>query len=163
MKNHVLHAPPLFIAFVALMLLVSGIGVVWAADDKASIDKVRSDFNAAFNAGNARAMARIIDGNAVWLPPGRPSSAGKDTITAMYADYFKKFRSKIELKPGDIQVGNGYAFMSSDFSRDDSPKAGGTVKKVSGHYLFVLKKQADGTWRIVRDIWNESANPAGKP
>jgi uncharacterized protein (TIGR02246 family) len=163
MKNRVLHAHPIFIAFVALMLLVSGIGIVAAADDKASIDKVRSDFNAAFNAGDARAMARLIDGNAVWLPPGRASSVGKDAITTVYADYFKKFRSKIELKAGDIQVGNGYAFMSSDFSRDDSPKAGGTVKKVSGHYLFVLKKQADGTWRIVRDIWNESAIPAGKP
>jgi ketosteroid isomerase-like protein len=162
MKNRVLHAHPIFLAFVALMLLVSGIGVACAAKENAPIDKVRSDFNAAFSTGNAEAMSRLIDGNAVWLPPGRPSSVGKEPITAWYADYFKKFRSKIDLKSGDIQVCDGYAFMSGDFSRADSPKAGGTVKKVSGHYLFVLKKQPDGTWKIARDIWNESAKPAGK-
>jgi ketosteroid isomerase-like protein len=163
MKDLSLQAHPVFIAFVALMLLVSGIGVVWAADDKALIDKVRSDFNDAFNAGNARAMSRLIDGNAVWLRPGGPANVGKNTITALYSDYFKKFRSKIELKSGDIQVCNGYAFISSDFTRNDSAKAGGTVKKFSGHYLFVLKKQPDGTWKIARDIWNETTNPAGKP
>lgn len=163
MKSRVLSAHPVFSAFVALLLLVSGIGVASAADDKASIDKVRSDFNAAFTAGNAREMARLIDGNAVWLPPGKPAVVGKDSIAAVYTDNFKKFRSKIELKSGDIQVCNGYAFMSGDFSRADSPKAGGTVKKVSGHYLFVLKKQPDGLWKIARDIWNESTIPSGKP
>lgn len=163
MKNQVRHARSIFIAFIAVMLLASGSGLALAGDSNAAIDKVRLDFNAAFNAGNAQAIGNLIDDNGIWLPPGQASITGKDNIVARYVKYFDKVRSKFELKPGDIQTCGAWAFISGDFTRDDTPKAGGTVKKCTGHYLLVLKKQPDGKWKIARDIWSDSTKLKNKP
>ena len=159
MKNRIFYAFPNFFVLAILMMLISDSGVVFAGQDDAAIDKVRLDFNAAFNEGKAEAMDQLIDLNGIWLPAGRPTIVGKDNIVKHYSDYFAKVRSKFELKPGDIQACDGWAFMSGAFSRADTPKAGGKAKQVSGQYLLVLKKQPDGTWKIARDIWNETVKP----
>lgn len=159
MKNRMFFAQLLFSFLAMFSMLIWGSGPVRAEQDNAAIDKVRLKFNAAFNEGNAKAMDQLIDLKGVWLPPGKPSIVGKDNIVAHYANYFAGVRSKFELKPGDIQLGDGWAFMNGDFTRADTPKAGGTAKQASGHYLWVLKKQPDGTWKIARDIWNETVKP----
>jgi ketosteroid isomerase-like protein len=91
------------------------------------------------------------------MPPGEPNVIGRDSVVARYANFFTKVLSKFELKPGEIQICDNFAFISGDYKRSDKPKAGGTVQAVGGHYLLVLKNQPDGTWKIVRDIWNYSA------
>ena len=163
MMNKVHYAHSTFIALAIIMQLLSSSSPVLAGDDAAAINQVRLDFNAAFNEGNTQAISELVDDNGIWLPPGRPSIVGKDKIVADYASYFVKVRSRFELKPSDIQVCGGWAFMCGDFNRVDTPKAGGTVQKVSGHYLFVLKKQPDGKWKIARDIWSDSMQPKGNP
>lgn len=159
MKNRIFSTFPLFLVLTAFIMLLSGSGIALAEQDNVAIDKVRLDFNAAFNEGKAEAMGQLIDHNGVWLPPGKQAIVGKDKIVQHYADYFAQVRSEFELQPGDIQVSDGWAFMSGAFSRADTLKAGGKAKQASGHYLFVLKKQPDGTWKIARDIWNETVKP----
>jgi len=154
MKNRISYVTPIFFVLLTFVMLMTGSGTAIAGQDDAAIDKVRLDFNAAFNEGNAAAMAQVINNDAVWMPPGMAAIAGKDNIVAHYAKTFAKVRAKFELKPGKIQLCGDWAFMNGAFSRADTPKAGGTVKKVSGHYLLVLKKQQDGAWKIARDIWN---------
>jgi len=143
----------------AFLVLASGSGQALVIDDNAAVDKVRLDFNAAFNAGKAEAMAALIDPDGIWLPPGNPAIVGKDKVVAHYAVYFEGTRSQFELKPGDIRVCDGWAFLSGAFSRADTPRAGGAAREVSGHYMLVLKKQPEGTWKIARDIWNETVKP----
>jgi ketosteroid isomerase-like protein len=48
----------------------------------------------------------------------------------------------------------GYLTPVLAFTRADEVKAGGQVKKAAGQYLFILKKQSDGSWKIARDIWD---------
>ena len=130
-----------------------------ASDDRAAIDQVRIDFNAAFNVCDSKAVGRLIDPDGVWMPPGKPAIVGKDKVVALYGAYFKTTRPTFELKPGQIQQSGKWAFLSGAFTRMETIKASQTKNKVSGHYLFVLKQQPDGSWKIARDIWNEEATP----
>jgi ketosteroid isomerase-like protein len=159
MKNRIFSTFPILCVLTTFIMLLSGNGIALAEQDKVAIGKVRLDFNAAFNDGKAEVIGQLIDLNGVWLPPGKQAVVGKDKIVQHYADYFAQVHSEFELKSGDIQVGDGWAFMSGDFSRTDTPKVGGKATHASGHYLFVLKKQPDGTWKIARDIWNETLKP----
>jgi len=134
-------------------------GRVSAAQDNAAIDKVRLDFNAAYNEGNAKALTGLITRDGIWMPPGEPTVFGQGNIKARYAKLFTNMSSKFELKAGDIQLSGDWAYLSGDWSRVDTPKAGGAVKNVSGHYLLIVKRQPDGTWKIARDIWNELTKP----
>ena len=113
------------------------------------------DFNAAFNAGDAEAIAALVAPDGIWMPPGAAAIVGRENVKERYAAQFKKVQAKFELKPGGIQLCGDWAFISGPFSRADTLKAGGPAKNFSGHYLFVLKKQPGGAWKIARDIWNE--------
>lgn len=134
-------------------------GRVSAGQDNAVIDKVRLDFNAAYNEGNAKALAGLITRDGIWMPPGEPTVFGQGNIKTRYTKIFTNVSSKFELKAGDIQLLGDWAYLSGDWSRVDTPKAGGAVKNISGHYLLIVKKQPDGTWKIARDIWNELTKP----
>ena len=154
----------LFVVAAALGLLTSssfatGPAGDAAAQDRAAVDQVRLAFNAAFNAGDAKAMAGLADREAIWLPPGEAAITGLENIEACYAAFFSKTRSTFELHPGDIEVCGDCAYISGAFNRMDSSTANNSVQDIAGHYLFVLKKQADGSWKIARDIWNEAAKP----
>jgi ketosteroid isomerase-like protein len=159
MKNRIFSTFPILCVLTTFIMLLSSSGIALAEQDKVAIDKVRLDFNAAFNDGKAEAMGQLIDLKSVWLPPGKQALVGKDKIVQHYADYFAQVHSEFELQAGDIQVSDGWAFMSGAFSRADTLKAGGKATQAFGHYLFVLKKQSDGTWKIARDIWNETVKP----
>ncbi|MFZ2960189.1 MAG: nuclear transport factor 2 family protein [Candidatus Ozemobacteraceae bacterium] len=160
MNTRKCNVPSIVCLFAAIFMLTWGSGLVFAAGpDDAAIDKVRLDFNAAFNTGKAEAFGKLIDGNAIWLPPGEPVIVGKDSIMARYGALLNTASFTFELKPGDIQVCDGWAFMSGDSSKTETRKVGGATKVVEGHYLFVLKKHPDGTWMIVRDIWSDTVKP----
>jgi uncharacterized protein (TIGR02246 family) len=159
MQNRIFFTKPILFVFATFIILISISSFVFAEQDNIAIDKVRLDFNAAFNEGNAEAIGRLIDRDGIWMPPGEPAIFGKSNIAARYTKFFAKVRSKFELKPGEIQLCGDWAFMSSAFERVDTPKTGGAVKGATGHYLFVLKKQPDGTWKIARDIWNDFVKP----
>lgn len=126
-----------------------------ADQDNEAIEKVRVDFNAAYNNGNAQAIAKLLENNAVWMPPGKLAIIGQNKIKSHYIKFFSKVSSSFELKPGEIQLCGEWAFLSGDWSRIDKPKRGGKIRNISGHYMMVLKKQADNSWKIARDIWSE--------
>ncbi|MDD5168388.1 MAG: DUF4440 domain-containing protein [Syntrophales bacterium] len=158
MKNRVICGTIIFLILSAIANLLPE-GVAFADQASGKIDRVRQDFNAAFNAGDAKSLAQLIDRDGVWMPPGEPAIVGKNNVEARYAAYFEKIRSTFELKPGEVHLCGKWAFLSGAFSRVDTAKADGAIKQVAGHYLFILKKQPNGSWKIARDIWNEGVKP----
>lgn len=126
-----------------------------AQKDNSEIDRVRLDFISAFNAGNAEAIGKLIDPDGVWMMPNEPPVSGFVNIKASYIKLFKNVKSKIDLKAGSAQSCGDWAFIDGSFSRADTLFPSGEIKNIYGHYLFILKKQPDGTWKIARDIWNE--------
>ena len=158
MKNHAYFVRPAIFVVALLCAILAG-GAAFAADETAAVDAVRRDFNAAFNANDAGAIGRLFDAEGMLLPPGMPAVVGAEKVTARYVGHFAKTRSQFELKPGDSRICEGWAFLNAEFARTDAPKAGGNATSVEGHCLMVLRKQADGSWKIFRDIWNETARP----
>jgi len=159
MKERICHAALLFVALTFVVVFPAS-GAVPAGPDEAAIDKVRLAFNTSYNAGDVKALAQLLDRDAVWMPPtGEGAITGMDKIVARYATFFEKTRSIFELKAGMIQVSGHWAFLSGLWARTDTPKAGGVMTRHAGHYLLVLKKQRDGSWKIFRDIWNDGLKP----
>jgi len=159
MKNSNMHA--VMICTVLVMILaVLGAGNGLAKDDETAVDKVRLAFNAAYSAGDAKAMAGLIDRDAIFLPPtGEQAIIGAQKIAARYTAFFEKTRSAFELQPGKIQICGQWAFLNGPWQRKDSARQGGPMMQHGGYYLMVLKKQSDGSWKIARDIWNDVPMP----
>lgn len=62
------------------------------------------------------------------------------------------------MTPTAFDASGDLAYDSGHYSQDVTPP-GGQPMKVSGHYVVVLKRQADGAWKIVQHIAPPEAQP----
>ena len=123
-------------------------------DDVAKINALRDNFIAAFNAGDA---AKIVDGytaDAVVMPSHHAAVTGKDAILALNREQFSQASLKITLKPLETTVSGNWGYDRGTYSMTITPKAGGAPMNDEGKYLVVIQKQADGSWKVTRDIDN---------
>ncbi len=126
-----------------------------AMDNLEAIDTVRMNFNAASMASDALALADLLDRDAVWAPPGQAAILGREAIKAFYVNRFEDKRTVITLHPGAIRLMGDWAVLHSTFSRIDADRLNQDEQTYAGNYLWVLRKQSDGAWKVAYDIWNE--------
>lgn len=75
--------------------------------------------------------------------------------------FTSSFSSKTELNTTAVEGSGDLAIAVGNYRMDLTPKkAGAKPLKDEGKYIEVMKRQNDGTWKIVYDIWN--SNPPAK-
>lgn len=99
----------------------------------------------AFNTGNVATVLSMYDFNGIIVPePGKPVSGKEKFEDAIKAILSIKGKMEIKtvycLQTGDLAVGR------SEWNITD-----GTEVKVSAKGIEVMKRQPDGTWKIVID------------
>ena len=131
---------------------------VSAADTK-SIEQALRDLDAQWSAAaGAKDLEKTISfysEDAIVLPTNAPAAATKDAIRNTWKDLLASpglaiswKTTKVEVaKSGDIAYTTGtYELTMNDASGKPVPD--------HGKYVEVWKKQADGKWKVVADIWN---------
>jgi ketosteroid isomerase-like protein len=149
-----------------LMLLAAGCNTAPpAADTKAAEDAVRAAdaaWSKAAAAQDAAAVGSYYADDATVLPPNAPLITGKDAAQKSWAAMLVPGNSvswtteKVSSSTsGDMAYTQG-AYTATMAGADGKPMSD------TGKYLCVWKKQADGTWKSVEDVWNSDL-PAGAP
>jgi len=120
------------------------------AQQKPSIQKANEEWMAAFNKGDAAAVAALYSEDAYILPNGAAMAKGRRAIEA----YFKNSVQQLgdaKLRTVDLQsLGPGSAREVGTFNfktKGDSPQ------DVVGKYVAVWRKMG-GQWKLITDIWN---------
>src|SRR5262245_5470911 len=129
---------------------------VGSSEDTAGINKVRDDFTAAFNAGDAAKVAAIYAPDAVVMPTHQPLITGRDGVENYNKTFFDMFMAKITVSPLETKVFGDRALDRGTYTIELTPKAGGNPIKDEGKYLILLQRQADGSWKVTHDIDNTS-------
>jgi uncharacterized protein (TIGR02246 family) len=130
--------------------------------DKAAINKVRDDFMAAFNAGDAVKVGDIYAETAVVMDAGQPTIQGRAAIVEHNKMFFDTNMAKISLAPRATMTSGDLAFDEGTYMIEMTPKAGGQAMTAEGRYLVVLQRGADG-WKVIEDIGNTVAPPPPPP
>lgn len=127
-------------------------GSAQASDVKAEIDAANAKFVAAFNKGDAAAVAQLYADNATALPPGAAMVKGQAAIQAFWQGAIKGGFKNLTLTA--LQVDRvGYAAREiGAFSLDVGGPQGKTTH-IDGKYV-VLWRKSGGTWWLDTDIWN---------
>ena len=133
------------------------------AADLAGINKLRDDFAAAFNAGDAARVTDLYTADAIILPQNSPAVTGKDAILSYEQDFFGKFAANISIAAEETKIAGEWAFDRGTYKMQLTPKGGGKPAEDSGKYLVMLQRQADGSWKVARDIDNSSNPPPAPP
>lgn len=143
--------------------LVSLAGCKPAAEDttadEATIRQSAPAWAAAYNAGDADAIAAMYWEEATLQPPGAPAATGNAAIRGFIAgDIAATKAAGLTMnipEAGAVDVSGDLAYEAGTYTVTDA--SGATVDV--GKYLGVMQKK-DGKWLYIRDTWNSDNAPA---
>jgi uncharacterized protein (TIGR02246 family) len=133
-----------------------------SAQDKQALDELRSSYASAWDSGNASAIADLYSADAMAFPGNQPTVTGRDAILKYNEDFFAQYKpGKMDLTPEETRIMGDWAFDRGTYHMTATAKSGDQAMEARGRYLVILRKQADGSWKVSRDFDNtDSAAPA---
>jgi uncharacterized protein (TIGR02246 family) len=150
---------PLFLSGCIALLSFAFVCLASAADTKSAIEKALRDLDAQWSAAaGAKDLDKTVSfysDDAVVMPPNAPSATTKEAIRSAWKEMLTNPGAAISWKATKVEVAKSgdLAYVSGTYE-DTMTDASGKPVKDRGKYVVIFKKQADGTWKVVADIWN---------
>jgi uncharacterized protein (TIGR02246 family) len=145
---------------VAVVALAVGIVAPARAKDdgvekvRAAIEAANARFSDAFARGDTKALATMYTTDAIAFPPDSEMIRGNEAI----AQFWKTTRDggvqKAALTTIDVGRSGDVAHETGKVLLTIQP-AGREPTSAAAKYVVVWKQQADGSWKMHRDIWND--------
>ena len=133
------------------------------AGDEAAIDALRQRESELVAQGNADSLMTVYTDDVVFLPANEPVVEGKAAARRWAEATFGQvtlapsYTSSQVMVLGDWAI-DRYAGTLTVTSKADSVRM---IEQIKG--IHILRKGADGSWRIAHDIWNSDAPPPPPP
>jgi len=150
-----------------LLLLVVTTSAALGQTNSKAVDAVRAADAAWLEAYDTRDVDKsvaFLDEQGSMLPPNTPMVTGKTAIAKLIASDFALPDFKLAWHPDKAGVADsgelGYTSGTYEVSFKD---ASGKVVSDTGKYLTMWKKQADGSWKVLLDMYNSDLPPACVP
>ena len=140
----------------AILTLVAGCAPkADAPEDVAAIKGMAIAWGQAETAGDAAALSDQYADDAVQLPPNGPIRVGKEAIHSALRTDFDQYIHEAADVAEDVRVAGDLAFARGTYTTKMTPKVpGAAVIDDKGKWLTAYRRQSDGSWKIVVDIWN---------
>lgn len=125
-----------------------------------AVTAIWDEYEASLSAGDVDRWVELWSEEGIQLPPGEPPVVGKEAIRARNkAALTDLFDITMSITNEEVQVGGDWAVARGVYTATLTPKAGGDDVLVDGKYMTLLQRQADGSWKIYRDIFNSNVSP----
>ena len=132
-----------------MRLEVTGI----AQDAEAIRRLVGPEWAAAWSAGDAAVIADFYAEDAVLLPQNQYPIIGKAAIRSGYETFLDQFIVKGGSEVAELEVCGYWAFMRGTYTTTVIAKKGGQpTEEDRGNWLWIVKRQPGGEWKIFRSI-----------
>jgi len=150
---------PLLLCSCFALLSFAFVCLASAADTKSAIEKALRDLDAQWSAAaGAKDLDKTVSfysDDAIVMPPNAPSAKTRETIRSAWKEMLMSPGAAISWKATKVEVAKAgdLAYVSGTYEETTIDASGKPVKD-RGKYVEVWKKQADGIWKVVADIWN---------
>ena len=132
-----------------------------SAADEAAVREADQAFAKAASASDAAALTAFYASDAVLMPPGSPAIKGSEEIGKFWSGMTASVSGPFELKTTAVDGRGDLAFSTGEYTLTLTPRQKGAkpLPVEHGKYLGIMKKQADGSWKLIYDTWNQNAEP----
>ncbi len=130
---------------------------VEVAAESETLKRLSDAYGAAVTAGNVDAFLNLFTDDAILMPPNGQMIIGKDKIRDWVQAGFDSIKGtgfEEITAPNEIRIFDGWAFDVGITTF----KSKGKPLEDTNKYIRIWQKQANGSWRLARVIWN-SNNP----
>jgi uncharacterized protein (TIGR02246 family) len=128
-----------------------------AADTK--IEQALRDLDAQWSAAaEAKDLDKTVSyyaDDAIVMPPNAPPATTKEAIRSAWNEMLTSPGAAISWKATKVEVAKGgdLAYVSGTYQETMADASGKRVQD-RGKYVAIFKKQSDGAWKVIVDIWN---------
>jgi uncharacterized protein (TIGR02246 family) len=97
--------------------------------------------------------------DAIFMNPNAETLKGTKASRQYAQPFFEQFDNDMTITVDEIEVYGDWAFARWSFTWEFTPKAGGDTMQEKGKEIWILKRQADNSWKCSHIIWNTD-NPS---
>lgn len=147
-----------FILTVCVALVPMTVALAAGADEKA----VRDADEAWSKAANAKDLEKTVSfyaKEAIVMPPNGERATTPGAIRTLWKDLLTDATVSWDTTNVEVAASGDIGYSSGSYKVAMTDPAGKAIND-RGKYLVVWKKQADGNWKCVMDIWNSDLPPA---
>lgn len=129
-------------------------GPVHGGPDAEAIMRVWRSYERGINEADLDLWISLWDEEGIQFPPDEAMHRGKAEIRAANVDLFPMLEMRMGISPQEIAVLGDYAYSSGSYVFDFSERGSGAWTHVDGKFLTIMRRQADGSWKLWRDCFN---------
>ena len=139
---------------ISIVFTVAAASLAHAGDADDIAGRVET-FEAAFNNGDAGAVASHYMEDAVLLAPDTPRIDGRDAIRGLWQAYVDAGVKDLQLMTVELEDLGSTALEIGTYSLS-APDGNGGMVQAGGKYVIVWKTDDEGVWHLHWDIWNST-------
>ncbi|HXF96887.1 MAG TPA: DUF4440 domain-containing protein [Gemmatimonadales bacterium] len=126
--------------------------------DRAAIEELGPRFRGSVFGQDWAALEEIYADSAVLLPPGGPPVVGRENIQVWFSG--TGFRiTAFETSVHELAGQGDLAYVRGTYLLTFQPPRARDLVTETGKYVWILRREPDGRWRVTVDIWNPDAQP----
>lgn len=125
-------------------------------EDLAAIEAFNQAYVGAINDGDIDTLSSLTTEEHIIFVPGREPVVGKAANDASNRRAFEMFDFDEAWYPIETEVAGDWAWQRGTYTVEATPKAGGESNSLAGTFLRIYRRQPDGSWRMIRDMFNSS-------
>jgi ketosteroid isomerase-like protein len=139
---------------------LDGVPVELSEAELGAIHAADSLFAAAANAGNLDALVAVYANNAAVLPPNLPPQKGRAAIRSFWGSFLSAYTVRFELGSDAVEARGDLAYNMGHYRFTAVPKAKADPGVADeGKFLEILRKQPDGSWKYLVDMYSSNLAP----
>jgi ketosteroid isomerase-like protein len=105
-------------------------------------------------------ILKFYSADAVFLQPTGERLVGSEALRALFKNIMAAFNSDLTLHSRNLETSGDLAYDSGDFEESLTAIATGAKISSKGSYIIIYKRQPDGIWLIVQQVFTGTP-PAG--
>jgi ketosteroid isomerase-like protein len=122
-------------------------------DIRDAVSRAQDSWNAAFNRGDAGAVAALYTDNAAVLPPSHVIIKGAAAIRDFWQGLIRAGLKEHGIEMIDAEADGGFAFTTGAWWAT-GPGEAGKSERFGGTVVTVMRRQGDGSWKVCLHTWN---------
>jgi uncharacterized protein (TIGR02246 family) len=148
------------LSFAAALLLTATLAAQpLAPPDRAAVEAVLDEYVAAWLAGDANRVMRTLTADATLIPHhGLPPVSGEKAIRAWWWPAGAPVTTIDRFEMTHVEIGGSGTVAFARGTQALEWTTGSKRASNRGNHLTLLRKDADGRWRITHQMWGDPAN-----
>ncbi len=120
-------------------------------------------YEAAINTNQTDLVMAMYDEGAAQMPPDAPQTVGWKQLREAVDSYFKAYETHWNKVVQMNWVDGEWGYDQGHDTAVDKPRDGGPAIHYDCKGILIYRRQANGEWKVFRDIWNNNKPPVSVP